>query len=117
MRVKWDKHVVVDVTGNWRRRQARALHLELVKNLVKVEVLGVGRMGLRGRIGHRLVYVEKLKMLVWLEMLVTRRVLVRETGQVMGVQRMGCEPRPQARRDEGRPASRLPEPVRARAGG
>jgi len=55
-------------------------------------------------------------MLVWLEVLVTRRVLVRETGQVMVVQSMGQEPRPRARRDEGRPASRLPEPIRARAG-
>jgi hypothetical protein len=80
-----------------------------VWNTVAVEMLGIGRMGLRGRIGHRLVQ-EKLKMLV------TRRVLVRETGQGMVVQRMGMEPIPWARRVEGSPASRLPEPIRARAG-
>lgn len=61
--------------------------------LVGVEMLEIGLMGLRGLIGHRLVQVEKLRMLVR-QMLVTRWVLVRETGQVMGVQRMGHEPRP-----------------------
>ena len=45
-------------------------------------------MGLRGLIGHRLVQEELLRMLVRLV------VLVRETEQVMVVQRMGHEPRP-----------------------
>jgi hypothetical protein len=89
--------------------------VEIFGLLVIVEMLGIGQMGLRGRRGHRLVQVETLRMLVR-QMLVTRWVLVRETGQVMGVQRMGQEPRPRARRHEGRPASRLPEPIRARAG-
>ena len=79
-------------------------------------MLGIGRMGLRGRLGRRMVKEEKLRMLVWLDVLVTRRVLVRETGEELVFQRMGLEPRPWARRDEGRPASRLPEPIRARAG-
>jgi hypothetical protein len=82
---------------------------------VGVGVLGIGRMGLRGRMGQRLVQEEKRRMLVR-QMLVTRRVLVSETGQVTVVQSMGLEPRPWARRVEGRPASRLPEPSRARAG-
>jgi len=84
--------------------------------LTKCERLEIGRMGLRGRIGRRMVKEEKLRMLVWLDVLVTRRVLVSETGQVAVVQSMGLEPRPRARRVEGRPASRLPEPIRARAG-
>ena len=54
--------------------------------------------------GHRLVQEEMLRMLVS-EIVVKRRVLVRETGQGIDVQRMGHEPRPQARRDEGRPAA------------
>jgi len=83
----------------------------MVGLLEKCKRLGIGPMGLRGRIGHRLVQEENLRMLV------TRRVLVREIGKVMVVQSMGLEPRPWARRDEGRPASRLPEPIRARAGG
>ena len=64
---------------------------------VIVERQGIGRMGLRGRIGNRLVQEERLRMLVRLmlvALLVTRRVLVRETGQVMDVQSMGQEPRP-----------------------
>ena len=42
--------------------------------------------------------------------------LVRETGLGMVGQNIGQEPRPRARRVEGRPASRLPEPIRARDG-
>ena len=93
--------------------------VEMRMRLVGVEMLGIGRMGLRGRIGHELVQEEKLRMLVSQMLdavLVTRRVLVREKGEVMVVQNMGLEPRPWARRVEGRPASRLPEPIRARAG-
>ena len=67
--------------------------MELLMRFVEVKMLGIGRMGLRGRMGHRLVQEEKLRMMVR-QMLVTRWVLVRETGQVMGVQRMGLEPRP-----------------------
>ena len=51
------------------------------ERLLIFERQGMGRMGLRGRIGHRLVQKKKLM------------VVVRETGQVMGVQRMGLEPR------------------------
>jgi len=47
---------------------------------------------------------EKLRMLVWLDVLVTRRVLVRETGEELVFQLTGLEPRPWARRVEGRPA-------------
>ena len=90
--------------------------VEMLMRLVEGEMLGIGRMGHRGLIGHRLVQEEKLKMLVWLVVLITRRVLVGETKRGVYVQRMGLEPRPQARRVEGRPASRLPEPIRARAG-
>ena len=67
--------------------------LVMLMRLVGVEMPGIGRMRHRGLIGHRLVQEEKLRMLVRL-MLVTRWVFVRETGQVMGVQRMGPEPRP-----------------------
>ena len=66
---------------------------EMLMRLVGVEMLGIGQMGHKGLIGHRLVQVEKLRILVR-QMLVTRWVLVRETGQVMVVQRMGLEPRP-----------------------
>ena len=59
-------------------------------------------MGLRGLIGHRLVQEELLRMLVRLV------VLVRETEQVMVVQRMGLEPRP--RLGESRADPPPPEP-------
>ena len=62
--------------------------VEIFGLLVIVEMLGIGQMGLRGRIGHRLVQGETLRMMVRLA------ELVRETGQVTGVQRMGLEPRP-----------------------
>ena len=56
--------------------------------LVGVEMLGIGHMGHRGRMGHRLVQGETLRMMVRLTELFS------ETGQVMVVQRMGMEPRP-----------------------
>ena len=84
--------------------------------LEKSEVRGIGRMGLRGRIGEGLVKKVRLRLLVWLVMPITRQVLVEKKKRAVDVQRMGREPRPGARRDEGRPASRLPEPIRARAG-
>ena len=67
------------------------------RRLVNFEVLGIGRMGRRGRIGHGLVQEEKLRMLVSQRLdavLVTLQGLVRETGQGIDVQRMGQEPRP-----------------------
>ena len=81
-----------------------------------VEMLGIGRMGLRGRIGRRMVKVEKLRMLVWLDVLVARWVLVSETGQVTFVQRIGREQRPGLAR-RGQTRQPVPEPIRARAGG
>ena len=88
--------LVIIVTGC--RRQASTLHWRIVRPLVNVEVQGIGRMGLRGRIGHRLVQEKKLKMLI------TRWVLVKETKQGVVVQRVGLETRLRARRHEGRPA-------------
>ena len=73
------------------------------RRFVNDKVLVIGRMGLRGRMGHRLVQEEILRMLV--AVLVTRRVRVREKGQMMVVQRMGQESRPGARQGEGRPAA------------
>ena len=63
-RVKRVRLAVVDLTftGHWW--QARAFHFDLVKHLVKVEALGIGLMGLRGRIGHRMVQEEMLVVLV-----------------------------------------------------
>ena len=64
--------------------------------LLEVEMLGIGRMGVSGRIGHRR-ELRKQRVLVrqvLVAVLVTRLVSVRETGQVMVVQRMGVEPRP-----------------------
>ena len=68
--------------------------VEMLMRFVCFEMLGIGRMGLRGRLGRRMVKEEKLRMLVWLDVLVTRRVLVRETGEELVFQRMGLEPRP-----------------------
>jgi len=78
--------------------------VEMLIRFVVVKVLGIGRMGRRGLIGRRMVKEEKLRMLVWLDVLVTRRVLVRETGEELVFQLTGLEPRPWARRVEGRPA-------------
>ena len=83
--------------------------VEMLMRLVEVEMLGIGRMGHRGLIGHRLVQEEKLKMLVWLVVLITRRVFVGETKRGGDVQRMGLETRPpgSARRGQTRqPATR-----------
>ena len=62
--------------------------LEMLMRLVGVEMLGIGHKGHRGRMGHRLVQGETLRMMVRLTELFS------ETGQVMVVQRMGMEPRP-----------------------
>ena len=62
--------------------------MEMLMLLVGVKMLGIGRMELRGRMGHRLAQDEKRRMLSR-QMLVTRWVLVRETGWVIVVQRMG----------------------------
>ena len=56
----------------------------MVGLIVKYMRQEIGRMGHRGRIGHRMAQVEKLRMLV------TWWVLIRETGEAMVVQRMGA---------------------------
>jgi hypothetical protein len=119
-RVKRDKRdmrvklvgLVLFVMGVWERaaRVWNTVEVEMLMRLVEVEMLGIGKMGHRGWKGRGMAKEWKRQMLV-------RLVLVRETGQVMVVQHMGQETRPQARRVEGRPASRLPEPIRARDGG
>ena len=79
-----------------------------IRLLVIVEMPGIGQMGHRGLIVHRLVQVEKLRMVSRLV------VLVSETGQVMVVQRMGMEPRPGL--GESRADPPPPEPSQSHTG-
>ena len=77
----------------------------MVRLLVTVGMLGIGRMGHRGLIGHRTLQAEKLRMLVKLVVLFKRLVLVRKMKLAVVVQHMGLKPRLWARRVEGRPAA------------
>ena len=73
---------------------ARGLQRVMVRLFVKHMRLEMGLMGHRGLIGHRLVQDDKLRLLLRLWQLVIRRMLVRENGQLICVQRMWQEPRP-----------------------
>jgi hypothetical protein len=62
--------------------------------IVKNEVRGIGRMGLRGRIGHGFVKEMKLRLLVWLVVPIARHMRAGEKKRAVDVQSMGPESRP-----------------------
>jgi len=81
---------------------------EMLKRLAGVEMQGIGLIGHRGRIGHSLAQEDVQRLLGSQRLdavLIAWHFLVRETGRVTVVRRMGTEPRLWARRVEGRPAA------------
>ena len=84
--------------------------LEMRMRLMEVKMLGIGRMELRGRMAHGCLQDLKLRMVIRLV------VLVRETRQVMVVQRMGLSrDRGSASRGQTRRRRSRPNPIQATA--